>query len=68
VRSGSHIEVNIRLRNLEFLEEEAAQLIVLVLTRMDDPAAADPIKLSDQRRQLHELRARADDRRDPHRS
>ncbi len=68
VRPGACAEEVVRLADRELVDEHLRHLVVVVLARMDEhvleivrPAA----QLAHDRRRLHEVRPRADDRQDP---
>ncbi len=68
VRPGACAEEVVRLPERELVDEHLRHLVVVVLARMDEhvleivrPAA----QLAYDRRRLHEVRPRADDRQDP---
>src|SRR5580704_11539168 len=60
---GTNLEIHIRFRNPEICEEVAGKKFVVVLAGMDQAMLdiAILIELLDERRDLHEVRARPDD-------
>ena len=67
VGPGADVEVVVRLRDVEDLEEHLAHRLVVVLARVDEDLLVVAAHLPAHRGGLHELGPCTDDARDPHR-
>jgi hypothetical protein len=67
VGPGADVEVVVRLRDVEDLEEHVAHRLVVVLARVDQDLLVVAADLPAHGGRLHELGPRADDARDAHR-